>query len=95
MLTGLVAVAASAPFLQPYSAMALGLAGGLAFSGVSAVLEKLGVDDTMDGIAVHLGGGLVGLVLGGVSYDQSLLVRFYGVESAAALQSTAAPGCVC
>ncbi len=65
-VAGLVAVTPAAGFVDPAGALAIGLVAGLACAAAVSVKYRLGLDDSLDVVAVHLLGGLVGTVLIGV-----------------------------
>jgi Amt family ammonium transporter len=65
-VAGLVAITPAAGFVEPWAAMLIGLAaGGICFAAVS-LKPRLGYDDSLDVVGVHLVGGLVGALLTGV-----------------------------
>jgi len=61
-IAGMVAVCASADTVWPWAALIIGMIGGLAMYGWSTMLHKLGVDDAIDAVGVHLGAGLWGVI---------------------------------
>lgn len=75
ILAGLVAVCAGADTMWPYGAIVSGVLGGLVQLGVHGLVILLKIDDPLDAIAVHGGGGLCGVLLrplldrGGVKLD--------------------------
>lgn len=71
-VAGLVAITPCAGFVGGTSAIAIGaMAGGLCFLAIS-LKTKLGYDDSLDVVGVHLVGGLVGSLLLGVFADTSV-----------------------
>jgi ammonium transporter, Amt family len=61
-----VAITPAAGFVEPWAATLIGLAaGGVCFAAVS-LKPRLGYDDSLDVVGVHLVGGLVGALLTGV-----------------------------
>ena len=66
-VAGLVAITPASGFVQPMSAIAIGLFAGLfcAFM-VFVVKSKFGYDDSLDAFGVHGAGGTVGAVLTGI-----------------------------
>ena len=46
----------------PWAALVIGMIGGIAFYSWSLLLHKLGVDDAIDAVGVHLGAGLWGVI---------------------------------
>ena len=65
-VAGLVAITPAAGFVGPMGAIAIGLAGGLVCSWAVGLKFKLGYDDSLDVVGVHLVGGIVGSLLLGV-----------------------------
>jgi Amt family ammonium transporter len=66
-VAGLATVTQGAGFVQPFSAVLIGLAAGAGcYYMVSVVKDKLGYDDSLDVFGVHGVGGLMGCVLTGV-----------------------------
>ncbi len=65
-VAGLVAITPAAGFVAPMPGLLIGLlAGGVCFIAVEAK-SRLGYDDSLDAVGVHLVGGLVGALLTGV-----------------------------
>ena len=65
-VAGLVAITPAAGFVGPMGAIAIGLVGGLVCSWAVGLKFKLGYDDSLDVVGVHLVGGIVGSLLLGV-----------------------------
>jgi Amt family ammonium transporter len=66
-VAGLATVTQGAGFVQPFSAVLIGLlAGAVCFYMVSVVKARLGYDDSLDAFGVHGVGGFVGCLLTGV-----------------------------
>ena len=65
-VAGLVAITPAAGFVTPLAAMAIGLAGGLVCFAAVELKSRLGYDDSLDAVGVHMVGGLVGALLTGV-----------------------------
>ncbi len=66
-VAGLATVTQGAGFVQPFSAVLIGLvAGALCYYMVAVVKAKLGYDDSLDVFGVHGIGGLTGCLLTGV-----------------------------
>ncbi|XP_071831993.1 putative ammonium transporter 1 [Apostichopus japonicus] len=61
-LTGMVAICAGCNSLYAWGAFATGIIAGAIFIGVSMLVEKAQIDDPLDAVAVHLGGGLWGIL---------------------------------
>ena len=65
-VAGLVAITPAAGFVGPMGAIAIGLGGGLVCSWAVGLKFKLGYDDSLDVVGVHLVGGIVGSLLLGI-----------------------------
>jgi ammonium transporter, Amt family len=68
-VAGLVAITPAAGFVTPMSAIAIGLVGGVICAWAVGLKFKLGYDDSLDVVGVHMVGGLVGALLTGVFAD--------------------------
>jgi Amt family ammonium transporter len=65
-VAGLVAITPAAGFVEPWAALVIGfLAGGVCFLAVN-LKSRIGYDDSLDVVGVHLVGGIVGALLTGV-----------------------------
>ncbi|HJV04699.1 MAG TPA: ammonia channel protein, partial [Actinomycetota bacterium] len=65
-VAGLVAITPAAGFVEPWAAAVIGLAAGaVCFLAVDAK-SRIGYDDSLDVVGVHLVGGIVGALLTGV-----------------------------
>jgi ammonium transporter, Amt family len=65
-VAGLVAITPAAGFVEPWAAVIIGLAAGaVCFAAVDAK-SRIGYDDSLDVVGVHLVGGIVGALLTGV-----------------------------
>jgi len=62
-LAGMVAQCAGCNVFQPWSALLIGVFGGFAFVGVHEAMLKMKLDDPLDAVAVHGGGGVVGILM--------------------------------
>ncbi len=65
-VAGLVAITPGAGFVTPLAAMVIGLAAGVLCFWAVSLKFRLGYDDSLDVVGVHLVGGVVGSVLLGV-----------------------------
>ena len=77
-VAGLVAITPAAGFVGPMGAIAIGLGGGLVCSWAVGLKFKLGYDDSLDVVGVHLVGGIVGSLLLGIFSTVS--VNEFGVD---------------
>ena len=68
-VAGLVGITPAAGFVGPLAALAIGLAAGVVCSWAVGLKFKIGYDDSLDVVGVHLVGGLVGAILVGVFAD--------------------------
>jgi Amt family ammonium transporter len=77
-VAGLVAITPAAGFVRPIPALLIGLAGGAVCFAAVELKSRLGYDDSLDAVGVHMVGGLVGALLTGVF--ASLAVNPAGAE---------------
>jgi Amt family ammonium transporter len=77
-VAGLVAITPAAGFVSPVPALLIGLAGGAVCFAAVELKSRLGYDDSLDAVGVHMVGGLVGALLTGVF--ASLAVNAAGAE---------------
>ena len=61
-LTGMVAMCAGCNVVEEWAAIVIGLIAGPTFLAWSTLIFKLKIDDPLDCVAVHLGGGLWGIL---------------------------------
>ena len=61
-IAGMVSICAGANAVYPWAALIIGIIGGAAMYCWSLMLHKMGVDDPIDAVAVHLGAGIWGLL---------------------------------
>ena len=72
-VAGLVAITPAAGFVQPMSAIAIGLAAGLfCYFMVVKVKSWFGYDDSLDAFGVHGAGGTLGAILTGIFASSSI-----------------------
>ncbi|CAB3376280.1 Hypothetical predicted protein [Cloeon dipterum] len=71
-LFGMVSVCANCDAVDIWAAWVIALCGGIIYSGIVRLLEKLEVDDPLNAIAVHFGGGLWGLLASSVLREEAL-----------------------
>jgi Amt family ammonium transporter len=65
-VAGLVAITPAAGFVGPIPALLIGMAGGAVCFAAVELKGRLGYDDSLDAVGVHMVGGLVGALLTGV-----------------------------
>lgn len=61
-LTGMVAMCAGCNVVHPYAAVVIGIIAGMAYVAWSTVMLRVKIDDPLDAVAVHLGGGFWGVL---------------------------------
>jgi Amt family ammonium transporter len=71
-VAGLVAITPAAGFVSPLSAIAIGLIAGLVCAYAVGLKFKLGYDDSLDVVGVHMVGGLLGALLTGIFADLAI-----------------------
>ena len=60
--SGMVSLCAGCNVYEPWAALIVGTFGGLGFMVVHFAMLRLKLDDPLDAVAVHGGGGLVGIL---------------------------------
>jgi ammonium transporter, Amt family len=76
-VAGLVAITPASGFVQPFSALAIGLIAGIFCSFmVFAVKSRLGYDDSLDAFGVHGAGGTLGALLTGLFATRAINAAF-------------------
>ncbi len=68
-VAGLVAITPAAGFVTPLPAIAIGLIAGIVCAWAVGLKFRLGYDDSLDVVGVHLVGGVIGALLTGVFAD--------------------------
>jgi Amt family ammonium transporter len=77
-VAGLVAITPASGFVQPMSALVIGLAAGVfCFLMVTVVKKWFGYDDSLDAFGVHGAGGTIGAILTGI-FASSAINPIYG-----------------
>ncbi|WP_211238612.1 ammonium transporter [Actinomadura rifamycini] len=66
IVAGLVAITPACAFVTPLGALAIGLVAGAVCAFAVSLKYKLGYDDSLDVVGVHLVGGIVGALLIGI-----------------------------
>jgi Amt family ammonium transporter len=64
-VAGLATVTPAAGYVQPLAALAIGLVAGVACFQAVSFKERLGYDDSLDVVGVHMVGGIIGVLLTG------------------------------
>jgi ammonium transporter, Amt family len=65
-VAGLVAITPAAGFVEPWGAVVIGLAAGVICFYAVDLKSRIGYDDSLDVVGVHMVGGIVGALLTGV-----------------------------
>ena len=71
-VSGLVAITPAAGFVGPMAAIAIGLAAGVVCAWAVGLKFRLGYDDSLDVVGVHMIGGIAGAVLVGIFADTAI-----------------------
>jgi len=61
-LTGMVSQCAGCNVYEPWAGLVIGMMAGCVYFGVSKLMVKCRLDDPLDAVAVHLGGGILGVL---------------------------------
>ncbi|KAK3861884.1 hypothetical protein Pcinc_032195 [Petrolisthes cinctipes] len=100
-LAGMVAICAGCNVLPIWGSCVTGIVAGVLFISIHTLLDKLKVDDPLDAVAVHMGGGLWGLVAvalfqndNGIVFGGSGEVLAWNVAGALAIMAWAGGLCV-
>jgi Amt family ammonium transporter len=64
-VAGLATITPAAGYVEPLAALAIGLAAGLVCFGAVSLKGRLGYDDSLDVVGVHMVGGVIGVLLTG------------------------------
>ena len=65
-LTGLAAITGGAATVEPWAAVVIGIIAGWIYIGCSNLIVRLRIDDAVDAIPVHMGGGGWGVIATGL-----------------------------
>ena len=77
-LCGLVGITGGCGMLEPWASVLVGSIAALLYLSSSELLVKLRIDDAVDAIPVHLGGGLWGVIAVGFFASPRRLIDIYG-----------------
>ena len=92
-VAGLVAITPAAGFVQPMSAIVIGLvAGAFCYFMVVKVKSWFGYDDSLDAFGVHGAGGTIGAIMTGLFASSLINPIFKDAKTGAALPSGAIEG---
>jgi len=78
LLAGLVAITGPCAFVDTWASLVIGVLGYIAYALTSKAMLAIYVDDPLDAIAVHGGGGLVGMICTGLFATQSTVEMYDG-----------------
>jgi Amt family ammonium transporter len=82
-VAGLATITPAAGYVQPLAALAIGLVAGVACFQAVSFKERLGYDDSLDVVGVHMVGGIIGVLLTGAF--ASLAINEAGAAASLAL----------
>ncbi len=75
-VAGLVAITPACAFVNPFGAIAIGVVAGIGCCLAIGLKNKLGYDDALDVVGVHLVGGILGTLMIGVVADQEFAAGY-------------------
>ena len=81
-VAGLATITPAAGYVQPLAALAIGLAAGFVCFVAVGLKDRLGYDDSLDVVGVHMVGGVLGVLLTGVF--ASLVINASGAAASLA-----------
>lgn len=76
-----VAITAGCATVDTWAAVVIGIISGWVYLTISKLLIKFRIDDAVDAVPVHMGGGAWGLLSTGLFTKPSLLLAAYGTEA--------------
>jgi ammonium transporter, Amt family len=65
-VAGLVAITPASGYVEPWAAVVIGFVAGLICYGAVSLKSKIGYDDSLDVVGVHMVGGIIGALLTGI-----------------------------
>lgn len=77
-VAGLVAITPACAFVEPWGAMAIGLIAGIVCALAVTLKYKLGYDDSLDVVGVHMIGGIIGCLL--IGFFATTTVNEFGKD---------------
>jgi ammonium transporter, Amt family len=80
LLAGCVAITAGCDCVTPFSALIIGVIAGSLCALSTIFLEKLGLDDVVGAVPVHLVGGIFGTVAVGVFHETGFKLARVGIQ---------------
>mmetsp|Transcript_32130 Transcript_32130/g.84112 ORF Transcript_32130/g.84112 Transcript_32130/m.84112 type:complete len:505 (-) Transcript_32130:1448-2962(-) len=81
-LAGMVAICAGADNVDPWAAFVTGCVAGVVSNVMSRRLRQAGIDDPIDAVAVHLGGGVWGVLAAALFYNEESVLKANSGEGA-------------
>jgi Amt family ammonium transporter len=79
-VAGLVAITPAAGFVEPWAAIVIGLAGGAVCFAAVDLKSRIGYDDSLDVVGVHMVGGIIGALLTGILASTAINALSEGAE---------------
>ena len=73
VLAGMVSICAGCDEYAPWGALIVGSFGGITFVGIHILMERCEIDDPLDSVAVHGGGGMRFLLIFSFKSQQFLI----------------------
>jgi Ammonium Transporter Family len=80
-LCGLVAITSGCAVVESWAAVVIGIVAGWVYIFCNYVLIRLKLDDAVDAIQVHLGGGLWGIIATGLLACPRHMISAYGTDT--------------
>jgi len=79
MVAGLVSITGPCACISTWAAIIIGSIGAGLHAGAAAIFRRLGIDDPLDSVSIHLICGMWGLIAAGLFADPTLLAQTKGV----------------
>jgi Amt family ammonium transporter len=80
-LTGLAAITGGAATVEPWAAVVIGVCAGWVYLLGSSLLVRFRIDDAVDAVPVHMGGGAWGVIATGLFTSPQRLLNYVGRET--------------
>lgn len=77
-----IAISAGNDFFEPYAAATIGLNAAIVYRAYSVLLVRFGIDDPLDVVSVHFGGGSWGLIAVAFFHRSKGLLHAWNSQSA-------------
>uniref|UniRef100_A0A914VCS0 Ammonium transporter n=1 Tax=Plectus sambesii TaxID=2011161 RepID=A0A914VCS0_9BILA len=72
-LAGMVSACSGCDALEPWACSVVGIGSGICYFSLSILVEKVRIDDPVDAIAVHFGGGLWGVIIAPIMMHEGII----------------------